>query len=380
MRQALFIAVHERAKEFIQYLTFTKVHPQELTEEQVRWLMEVIRSEATGDQAEWYASLPTNAHPDVHYFWQGIVALGFKSSERGQSLARSVRFAINNNESPSSLRLVAIGLQRFAPASEAIPVLQPLLAADQPLDLQQWAAESAFAIPAPEASRMLTAAYRAMTPSVQRMVLDHLVSRKELAVQLAEAIESQEIPAVDLGGAQRDLLTSRLEEPAKSRMAALWAPASHEPKNDLIQRYAAALEAPFDNARGKQLFQQHCRTCHMRQGDGNRVGPDLTGVAGRSPSDILADVLDPNRSVSVDGRSYTLVTKEGVVYSGLIAGESATSVTLKKPGGILESVLRTDIEELRFTGKSLMPEGFEQLLPPADLANLIAFLKDASSK
>ena len=73
-----------------------------------------------------------------------------------------------------------------------------------------------------------------------------------------------------------------------------------------------------------------------------------------------------------------MVTKSGVVHSGLIAGESATSVTLKKPGGLLESVLRTEIEELRFTGKSLMPEGFEQLLSPGDLANLIAFLKDAN--
>lgn len=42
--------------------------------------------------------------------------------------------------------------------------------------------------------------------------------------------------------------------------------------------------------------------------------------------------------------------------------------------------MRSDIESLQFTGKSLMPEGFDQLLPPADLANLIAFLKDAGSK
>jgi len=308
------------------------------------------------------------------------VALGFADAQQGQSAAVSLRKAITEKQLASNLRLVAIGLQRFAPAAEAIPVLRPLLAADQPLDLQQWAAESAFAIPAPEASRMLTESYRSMTPSVQRMVLDHLVSRKELAAHLAEAIESREIPAADLAGTQRDLLASRLEEPAKSRLAALWAPASNEPKNDLILRYAASLETPSEIAKGKQLFQQHCRTCHQRQGDGNRVGPDLTGVAGRSPTDILADVLDPNRSVSVDGRSYVLITKDGVVSSGIIAGETATSVTLKKPGGILESVLRSDIEELRFTGKSLMPDGFEQLLPPADLANLIAFLKDADTK
>jgi len=380
MRQALFTSVGGRVQEFIQQLVYFGVRPDQFNEEQIRWLVEVIRSEARGDQAEWLSRLPPQTPPDIQQFWRGIVALGFADAQQGQSAAVSLRKAITEKQLASNLRLVAIGLQRFAPAAEAIPVLRPLLAADQPLDLQQWAAESAFAIPAPEASRMLTESYRSMTPSVQRMVLDHLVSRKELAAHLAEAIESREIPAADLTGTQRDLLASRLEEPAKSRLAALWAPASNEPKNDLILRYAASLETPSEIAKGKQLFQQHCRTCHQRQGDGNRVGPDLTGVAGRSPTDILADVLDPNRSVSVDGRSYVLITKDGVVSSGIIAGETATSVTLKKPGGILESVLRSDIEELRFTGKSLMPDGFEQLLPPADLANLIAFLKDADTK
>ncbi len=103
-------------------------------------------------------------------------------------------------------------------------------------------------------------------------------------------------------------------------------------------------------------------------------------MAGRSPTDILADVLDPNRSVSVDGRSYTLVTKDGVVIVGVLAGETATSVSLKKPGGAIESVLRSDIEQLQFSGRSLMPEGFDRLMTPEELANLIAFLKDASAK
>jgi putative heme-binding domain-containing protein len=50
-------------------------------------------------------------------------------------------------------------------------------------------------------------------------------------------------------------------------------------------------------------------------------------------------------------------------------------VTLRRADGAVESVLRTQIDELKSTGLSLMPEGLEQRITPAEMANLLAFLK-----
>lgn len=381
MQQAIASSLSGRVGMFMQ--SMMQRNYRSLTESQIRWLTNVILTEAVHDQTEWtsFASTPNGAADTEGYaFWVGLVALGCRETEKGHTSARSLRFAIQNSEAHQNLRLVAIALQRYAPPADAIPTLKPLLAADQPLNIQHWAVEAAFAMPGHEAADMLCESYAAMTPSVQRSVLDHLISHKDRVGRLALAIESQQIPATHLDIPQRELLASRLDEPTRERLAKLWAPVSSEAKDDLIRRYAESLSTAHDATAGKKLFQQHCRTCHQRQGDGNRVGPDLTGVAGRSPTDILADVLDPNRSVSVDGRSYTLVTKEGIVTLGILAGETATSVSLKKPGGAVESVLRSEIEELKFTGKSLMPEGFDRLMKPDELASLIAFLKDATAK
>ena len=111
------------------------------------------------------------------------------------------------------------------------------------------------------------------------------------------------------------------------------------------------------------------------QGKGNRVGPDLATVAGRSPSDLVHDILDPNRAVSTDFLSYIAVTNAGRVLTGLHGGESAASVTLRRPGGLDETIPRAELAEFRTLGQSLMPTGFERTLPPDDLADIIGFLK-----
>jgi hypothetical protein len=61
--------------------------------------------------------------------------------------------------------------------------------------------------------------------------------------------------------------------------------------------------------------------------------------------------------------------------AGVVSAETATTLTLVQGGGAQETVLRGDIQEMRASGLSLMPEGLEQNLAPQDLANLIAYLK-----
>ena len=65
--------------------------------------------------------------------------------------------------------------------------------------------------------------------------------------------------------------------------------------------------------------------------------------------------------------NYTLATTDGRVMTGIISGESATSVTLKRAEGAGETVLRANIEELVSTGLSIMPEGVEKDVTPPQM-------------
>ena len=62
---------------------------------------------------------------------------------------------------------------------------------------------------------------------------------------------------------------------------------------------------------------------------------------------------------------------------GVCAAQSATSVTLKREESKTETILRANIDELRSTGKSLMPEGLEQKIDPQAMADLFRSLQTA---
>jgi putative heme-binding domain-containing protein len=91
-------------------------------------------------------------------------------------------------------------------------------------------------------------------------------------------------------------------------------------------------------------------------------------------------VLVPNGEV--DGRylEYVVLTLDGQVVSGIIAGETATAVTIRAADNKTTTVLRVDIDEMHNTGKSLMPEGFEKVIDKQAMADLLAYLRQASAK
>ena len=65
---------------------------------------------------------------------------------------------------------------------------------------------------------------------------------------------------------------------------------------------------------------------------------------------------------------------DGRVATGIIAEETATSLTLRRAENQQETILRQNIEELTSTGASLMPEGVEKKVTPQEMADLLAYV------
>jgi putative heme-binding domain-containing protein len=185
---------------------------------------------------------------------------------------------------------------------------------------------------------------------------------------------------------QRQLLLDRVDTIEREKLVHLFETKSTGNRTEIVQRYVQHISQASEAASsqsinlGRQIYQKNCQGCHARNGQGNRVGPDLTAVAGRSPQDILMDILDPNRSVSEDGISYAVLTDDERILTGIIASESSTSVSLKQAGGSIETVLRSDIQEWKRLGKSLMPEGFDDSITPEEMSSLILFLKSPTAE
>ena len=128
-------------------------------------------------------------------------------------------------------------------------------------------------------------------------------------------------------------------------------------------------------ARGLAIFRERCATCHQRADRGNDIGPDLRSVIAHEPARLLAEILDPNADVQPGYHAYNCRLQSGEELYGIIASETATSLTIKFPDGTLRTVLRSDIAALEDSNRSLMPEGLEAGLTPQDISDLIALLR-----
>ncbi len=142
----------------------------------------------------------------------------------------------------------------------------------------------------------------------------------------------------------------------------------------VVQRYAAALRMKGDVARGREVFRRVCAKCHQVDGIGHAIGPNLAAMRNRGAEAILTNVFDPNREVNPEFLNYNVRLTDGRVLSGMIASESANSLVLKRADNASDTVLRIDIDALKSTGQSLMPEGLEKEITVEQMADLLAFL------
>jgi putative heme-binding domain-containing protein len=160
-----------------------------------------------------------------------------------------------------------------------------------------------------------------------------------------------------------------------------------------VEKKSSALAAG-DAARGNKLFHgaAGCSTCHMVQGKGGRLGPDLTYIATarsidalvesmRYPSKRLATGLIENtKEFPQEYETVSVVTEDGKHYTGVTLNEDNFSVQMMDTQ---QQIHLFDKDKLKFfqkTRESLMPAYDEKTLSQDDLNDLLAYLFQVSAK
>jgi putative heme-binding domain-containing protein len=151
--------------------------------------------------------------------------------------------------------------------------------------------------------------------------------------------------------------------------------ATRADRHELLKEYEAVVRLAGDPAKGIALYRQNCAACHRLKGEGTEIGPDLAGLADKPVATLLVAILDPNQAVEARYINYNAATRSGRELSGIISAETPNSITLRAVGGAEEVILRNELAELKSSGLSLMPEGFEKAFQPQDLADLIAAIR-----
>jgi putative membrane-bound dehydrogenase-like protein len=276
-------------------------------------------------------------------------------------------------------RLAAVDLLGRLPKGRAedVAALGKLLTPQGPPALQSAAVAALARIADDRVPNLLTAAWRGSTPALQSQLTDVLLSRGPWLHHLLHSIEKKQVPAAQLSPAHRQRLLTHKDAAVRTLAARLFQGATSADRRKVLDAYRDVASLAGSAARGQAVFTKTCAACHRLKDVGHAVGPDLATVTNRSPEFLLIAILDPNREVDPRYVEYVAVTQAGQTLTGVLAGETATSIMLRGQEGREETILRADLDELQSTGRSMMPEGLEKDITRQDMADLLAFLKEA---
>lgn len=146
-----------------------------------------------------------------------------------------------------------------------------------------------------------------------------------------------------------------------------------------------------NRAAGEKIFWQTagCANCHMVHGRGGVLGPDLSRVGEarsvpylidsiREPSkELTSGTLDPNNHYGIPLMydTVTVVTAAGEKITGLVKNEDTFSIQLMDTHQQLRFFLKKNLQQVSHERKSLMPAYSEEMLKPAQLSDLVAYLE-----
>ncbi len=304
--------------------------------------------------------------------------------DASRELAKIFDFArrqVADEQAPEERRLLCARLlgRGEGRRDDDIASLVALLVPQSSGALQTAVVEALARIDSDQVPKALIEGWRSHGPALRSEILDALLGRESWIDQLLAAIEQKELPAGDIDASRRQRLLRFNDEKIKSRAAALLSGAIESNRQQVMDGHDAVLTMTGDAQAGAAAFVKRCAVCHRLRGVGHDVGPNLAALTDYSPQALLTAILDPNRAVEAKFLDYVAATTAGLSFTGMLANETGNSVTLMAQEGKQQTILRNELEELKATGKSMMPEGLEKDLNQQDLCNVIAYLRSSGA-
>lgn len=362
----------------------------------VREMTAVIGPRLKADEIEETLSLIAGLDSDQQLVLQiaGFEGLGNSLRRRGKSIAQyqaklseadqqkltsfyqKLVDAAANSKTPLAQKLNAIGVLQFVGFEMSGKTLLSLIQNGSSQAVKIAAMEAISPYSDPQIGVVLMEGFAKQTPGLRRAILDAMLANQDRTSLLLDAIEKEQIRISELGPSRSTRLQRSRNPEIKKRAAALFAAAIPADRKKVLAAYQASLKLKANPLHGKQVFVKNCVTCHKIGEIGVNVAPDIGDSRTKTPEYLLTNILDPNRAIDANFFSYTIITIDGVVHTGIISSDSGASITLTQPEGKTITILKEEIDEMKSNGVSLMPVGLEKTINPQQMADLISFIKN----
>lgn len=345
-----------------------KVQSGELKADQVRVLRERLDPKL---QPILAAGQPHALHADV-----ALLAVSWRDAKA----AEAVRRMFQATDVADDKRLRALGALIAASDERVLAAVAGVLAepAKHSAGFRAAVLAALGRMSQPAVAEVVLKEFAKLEPDLKPKAIELLTQRAAWSKSLLRAIGDGKLPKESLNAAHVGKLLAGPDEELKQLVARHWGTlrTDRDPQREKVIGEMRKLlsETAGDPKRGVAVFEKVCGQCHKLHGKGQEVGPDITNNGRNSFEQLLSNVFDPSLVIGASYQARTVITADGRVLSGLLAEDNEQRIVLKMQGGKLETLPRDQIEELKISPLSLMPEGLEKQLQPQELADLFAYL------
>jgi putative heme-binding domain-containing protein len=286
---------------------------------------------------------------------------------------------VNDAATNPSERITAIRALSEAGPPQTADHLLSLLKGRQPEAIQEAALTAIGRFKNELLGTRLLAHWPVLSEKLQDRAIDVLVSRPAWSKQLLRAVAAKKVDAKSLSTEQIRHMLLHADADIAHQVAARWGsirtttPREKEGKIKAVSIMLA--RGKGDLSSGHRLFVKHCSICHRLYGEGNQIGPDLTAADRKNLTVLLPNVIDPSAVIRPEFRCYNVVLDDGRILTGLLADSNNSTVTVLDAKNQRTVVKRSDIEELKVSDTSLMPERVLEPLGEQDVRDLFAYLR-----
>jgi len=256
--------------------------------------------------------------------------------------------------------------------AEAMRILAARLKPSESLENQRATIATLADTADPAVPQLLLQNWSTTGPETRAAIIETLLRREPWAFEL---LSSEAISIGDFDAARRNRLLKHDSPRVRALASKLFNQAIGSNRAKVIEEFRPALQLIGNPTHGREVYLRACVICHRRDDQGNDIGPDLRSVVEHAPEKLLTNILDPSLDVQPGYHAYNCALSNGEELYGLISAETATSVIFKFADGSMRTISRKEINALRSSNLSLMPDGLENGMSKQDLADLIAFLR-----
>lgn len=229
------------------------------------------------------------------------------------------------------------------------------------------------------AARITLSVWGELAPSQQLAAIEPLTNSPDLMHLLLDAVAAGTVSKDMLNANQLRKWLNGADSGLEEKIEAIWGQIRMEDsagRQQLVARMLQRLNSGVEGSasRGEKTFERVCSQCHVLHDKGFEVGPNITNNGRGNLQQLVSNVLDPSLVIGEAYQAKTVLTADGEVVAGLIAAEDDRYLKLKIQGGKVVEFEKEELEQIKSSTQSLMPEGVETQMTEQELFDLFAYL------